>query len=107
MNSINPTNPDLIEMTSERMAKNGSRKWFCRRTQVFYISNPSGYVRREYIRSGIKSRHHVNKRSVSKLKCNNGFEYDVSKPIMINNEADRIKRIDEISKNYKGYNGWL
>ena len=107
MNSINPSNPDLIEMTNEGMIKNGSRKWFCRRTQVFYISNPSGYVRREYFRSGIKSRSQINKRLVTKLKDDDGSYYNVSKPIMINNEADRIKRIDEISKKYKGYNGWL
>ena len=46
-NTIQPQNPNLIEITTPLQASRGNRQFFCQQHKVSYISYANGYVRRE------------------------------------------------------------
>ena len=105
-------NKDLIEITTPRQSKNGTRAWKCSRTGALYGSYASGAVRRTPLdfnsqRYLVQTR--LNARSLTVLRKEkfNGrtFLTTTSKFIMIPHEADRIALINKRSASYKGF--WL
>ena len=104
-------NPDLIEITTNRQKKNGTRMFKCTRTGALYGSYASGAVRRTplHFGSGYKTPTRLNKRNVTVLRKDkfNGktFLTTTSKFIMIPCEKDRIALINKRSAEYKGF--WL
>jgi hypothetical protein len=102
-------NKDLIEITTPRQAKNGTRAWKCSRTGALYGSYASGSVRRTPLdfQFGYKTPTRLNKRNVTVLHKDkfNGktFLTTTSKFIMIPHEEDRIALINHRSASYKGY----
>lgn len=86
-------NKDLTEITNTRQANNGTRKFFCNRTNTEYGSYASGYIRRG-IPSNIPS------------NAGNFIYYQINpksngKHVMITSEADRLAEIDRLSSHYR------
>ena len=94
-------NKDLIEITTARQAKNGTREWKCSRTGALYGSYASGSVRRTPLdfQSGYKTQTRLN--SIRKVKHQNGWTQ--TQFIYIPREEDRIALIDRRSASYKGF----
>lgn len=89
MNNFNFTNKNLIEVTSQRQKKNGTRQFFDLEHRVHYISTATGYVRRE-IRDSDKSYSYVR---YPLNRKNNVFQ-----PIF--SEVGRLLFIDHYSKKF-------
>ena len=94
-------NKDLIETTTARQAKNGTREWKCSRTGASYGSYSSGAVRRTPLdfEFGCQVQYRLN--PTRKVKLDNGWTQ--TQFISIQSEADRIALIDRLSASYKGY----
>ena len=94
-------NKDLIEITTARQAKNGTRAWKCSRTGALYGSYDSGSVRRTPLdfQFGYKVQTRLN--STHKVELQNGWTQ--TQFISIPREEDRIALIDRRSASYKGF----
>ena len=94
-------NKDLIEITTPRQAKNGTRAWKCSRTGALYGSYASGSVRRTPLdfQFGYKTQTRLN--ATRKVKHQNGWTQ--TQFISIPREEDRIALIDHRSAAYKGF----
>jgi len=121
INSVQPQNGNLIEMTTPLQAKRGNRQFFDREAYVSYITYANGYVRRE-IKATYVSPHYnstkvykmqdqfvINKRTATKqtYKASNGYEYSYTSTGVIKEPCPqkRMDIIDHHSTNYKGYKG--
>jgi len=119
INSVQPQNENLIEMTTPLQAKRGNRQFFDREAYVSYITYANGYVRREInvtYKSPYNSSVHkcqeqfvINKRSYNKQTYTTlqGHTYNYTSTSVIKEPCPqkRMDIIDRISSNYKGYNG--
>ena len=83
-------NSTLIEITTPRQTKNGTRAFLCNRTSAIYTSHSNGYVRRQ-----IKISHgsHSGQYQINTRK--NGVH------IMLSNESDRLALIELRAASYK------
>ena len=121
INSVQPKNTNLIEITTPVQANRGNRQFFDQHHKVSYITYSNGYVRRE-IKSSYVSPHTgngnvykcqdqfvINKRTATKqtYKANNGYEYSYTSTGVIKEHCPqkRMDIIDHHSSNYKGYKG--
>jgi len=94
-------NKDLVEITTPRQAKNGTREWKCSRTGAKYGSYASGSVRRAPYHEEFgyyKTQYRLN--PYRKVESNG---WTLTKFITIPSEADRIALINRLSASYKGY----
>jgi hypothetical protein len=93
-------NSNLIEITTQRQLKNGTRMFKCIHTGDLYASYASGYVRRKSISSN--RFYQLNKKNVTK-KFNKhlNMEFDITKRIMIESEQDRLNLINQRTLNIK------
>lgn len=121
INSVQPKNTNLIEITTSVQAKRGNRQFFDQHHKVSYITYANGYVRREikssyvspYTESGTvykcQDQFVINKRTYNKetYKANNGHEYSFTSTGVIKEHCPqkRMDIIDHHSTNYKGYKG--
>ena len=123
-NTIQPQNPNLIEITTPLQASRGNRQFVCQQHKVSYISYANGYVRREinaeycspYTASSkiykVKDQFVINRRKTIKQKwiprrgSHVTFE-NIKKVVVIKEPCAqaRLDMIDRISANYKGYTG--
>ena len=87
-------NSNLIEITTPRQLKNGTRMFQCIPTGDLYASYSSGYVRRKAVNSN--RFYQLNKKSVTKVFNKQlNMEFDVTKRIMIKSEKDRLNLINQ------------
>ena len=108
---MNPKNPNLVEITTKKQAKNGTRQFWDKKNKVSYISYTTGYVRREvkaiytcpysYGKSKHQDQFVLNPRKGTPTK----WGYTSYSPIKVFCPQKRLDIIDRISANYKGYNG--
>ena len=121
INSVQPQNPNLIEMTTPLQASRGNRQFFDQHHKVSYITYANGYVRREIKASYVspytssnkvykmQDQFVINKRTATKqtYKAPNGYEYSYTSTGVIKEHCPqkRMDIIDRISSNYKGYKG--
>ena len=121
INSVQPKNPNLIEITTHVQAKRGNRQFFDQHHKVSYITYANGYVRREIKASYVspytnsskvykcQDQFVINKRTATKqtYKANNGYEYSYTSTGVIKEHCPqkRMDIIDHHSVNYKGYKG--
>ena len=119
INSVQPQNENLIEITTPLQAKRGNRQFFDREAYVSYITYANGYVRREvnatyksnYDGSVVKCQDQfvINKRKAVKHTYGtfNGEEQSYKAYSIIKEHCPqkRMDIIDRISSNYKGYKG--
>jgi hypothetical protein len=113
MNPTSPTNKNLVEITSPRQAKNGTRMFHDTVSGCRYGSYASGYVRRIYVirryEASTPCPAHLNHTEEMyplnpRTSMDNGY-YRSTSCIMIKNEADRIAMIDKAADRgwcYKG-----
>jgi len=94
---------NLIEITTSRQLKNGTRMFKCQRTKSLYGSYKSGFIRRiPYCESyGFKMATRLNK--TTKIKTDSGWEK--TEFTRIKKEIDRLNLIISRSDSYKGYRG--
>ena len=108
---MNPKNPNLVEITTKKQAKNGTRHFFDNKHKVSYISYTTGYVRREvkaiYTCTYTYNKYKVGDRFVINRRKGilNKWGYMSYKPIKEFCPQKRLDMIDRISANYKGYKG--
>ena len=105
INSVQPKNLNLIEITTPLQASRGNRQFFCQEAYVSYITYANGYVRRE-INATYQSPYTASQKV-----------YKVQDQYVINKRTrsgriikepcpqKRMDIIDRLSANYKGYNG--
>lgn len=95
--------PNLIEITTQRQLKNGTRMFKCQRTKSIYGSYKSGFVRRFPFCSndGFKTPTRLN--AINKVKTENGWVK--TEFIRIEKEIDRLSLLISRSDSYKGYKG--
>ena len=110
---VQPTNPNLVEITSPIQKFRGNRQFFDTKHKVSYITYANGYVRREikaayvspYTTSNkaykIQDQFVLNKRKGTLTK----WGYTSYKSILEPCPQKRMDIIDRISTNYKGYTG--
>tara|TARA_B100000212_G_scaffold156784_1_gene117770 strand:- start:71 stop:472 length:402 start_codon:yes stop_codon:yes gene_type:complete len=121
INSVQPQNTNLIEMTTPLQSSRGNRQFFDQHHKVSYITYANGYVRRE-IKATYVSPYNgktykcqdqfvINKRTATKqtYKAPNGYEYSYTSTGVIKEHCPqkRMDIIDRVSSNYKGYTGRL
>lgn len=99
-------NHSLKEITTKRQLKNGTRMFYCARTNVKYGSYASGYVRRIYpgnIRKEMAYQlNPVERYSVSFKTVNNKTSSaSYTKRIMIPSENDRLQLINKRAASYQ------
>lgn len=100
----NPANSNLVEITTNRQKNRGTRQFFDQKHKVHYISYANGYVRREQrFSNGVRQQCLINYRKKTGLTQ---WGTIATEFLLIDNETDRIARIDYISRNYKGYTGY-
>ena len=107
---MNPKNPNLVEITTNKQSANGTRQFWDKKNKVSYISYSTGYVRREvkaiytcpysYSKSKHQDQFVINSRK--SVKKSWGTSYT---PIKEFCPQKRLDIIDRISANYKGYKG--
>ena len=121
INSVQPKNPNLIEITTPVQAKRGNRQFFDQHHKVSYITYANGYVRREikatyvspYTNSNkvykCQDQFVINKRTYEKQSYTNCFgqltTYTTTGVIKEPCPQKRMDIIDHHSTNYKGYKG--
>ena len=109
---MNPKNPNLVEITTNKQSANGTRQFWDKKNKVSYISYSTGYVRREvkaiYVSpitgshgSKVQDQFVLNPRKGTPTK----YGYTSYSPIKVFCPQKRLDIIDRISANYKGYKG--
>ena len=108
---IQPNNPNLKEITSPIQAKRGNRQFFDTQHKVSYITYSSGYVRREikalYTSPWNGSQYKIQDQFVLNRRKRTPTKYGYTSYSVIKEPCPqkRMDMIDQISANYKGYNG--
>ena len=93
-------NSNLIEITTQRQLKNGTRMFQCIPTGDLYASYSSGYVRRKAVNSN--RFYQLNKKKVTKVFNKQlKMEFTNTKRIMIKSEQDRLDLINRRTSNIK------
>ena len=113
IHTIQPQNPNLIEITTPIQSRRGNRQFFCQKHKVSYITYANGYVRRE-INASYVSPYTVSQK-VYKVQdqfvlnrrfcASTAWGYKAYKVIKEHCPQARMDMIDRISANYKGYTG--
>ena len=116
IHTIQPQNPNLIDITTPIQARRGNRQFFCQKHKVSYITYSNGYVRREINASyvspyaasqkayKVQDQFVLNKRK-STLKSYGWGVCKIHKVIKEHCAQARMDMIDRISSNYRGYRG--
>ena len=113
MGTIQPQNPNLIEITTPVQARRGNRQFFCQQHKVSYISYSNGYVRRE-INASYVSPYTASQKAYKvqdqfvlnrRKSIPTPYGFNTYKIIKEHSAQARMDMIDRISANYKGYNG--
>ena len=117
--TVQPSNPNLVEITTAVQRRRGNRQWFDTKHEVSYISYTNGYIRREIKAEWIstplmsqltgdrviKGKHQfVLNRRVTRVCEYTNYKY--RHLILEPSEVARIEEISRISSNYKGYTGY-
>ena len=113
IHTIQPQNPNLIEITTPVQSRRGNRQFFCQKHKVSYITYANGYVRREINASYVSP--YTTSQKVYKVKdqfvlnrrfcASTAWGYKAFKVIKEHCPQARMDMIDRISSNYKGYTG--
>ena len=113
IHTIQPQNPNLIEITTPIQARRGNRQFFCQKHKVSYITYANGYVRREINASYVSP--YTASQNVYKVQdqfvlnrrfcASTAWGYKAYKVIKEHCPQARMDMIDRISANYKGYRG--
>lgn len=113
IHTIQPQNPNLIEITTPIQARRGNRQFFCQKHKVSYITYANGYVRREINASYVSP--YTASQKVYKVQdqfvlnrrfcASTAWGYKAYKVIKEHCPQARMDMIDRISTNYKGYTG--
>lgn len=113
IHTIQPQNPNLIEITTPIQARRGNRQFFCQKHKVSYITYANGYVRREVKASYVSP--YTASQKVYKVKdqfvlnrrfcASTAWGYKAFKIIKEHCPQKRMDIIDRLSTNYKGYTG--
>ena len=108
---VQPTNPNLAEITSPIQKFRGNRQFFDTKHKVSYITYANGYVRREVKalttcmwsnkQFKVQDQFVLNKRKGTPTK----WGYTSYKCILEPCPQKRMDMIDRISTNYKAYEG--
>ena len=108
---VQPTNPNLVEITSPIQLFRGNRQFFDTKHKVSYISYANGYVRREIkaiytspyndYKCKVQDQYQLNKK-VGKLTK---WGYTSYKCILEPCPQKRMDIIDRVSSKFKGYKG--
>ena len=108
---VQPTNPNLVEITSPIQKFRGNRQFFDTKNKVSYITYANGYVRREVkaiytspwsdYKCKVQDQFVLNRRKGTLTK----WGYTSYKSILEPCPQKRMDIIDRISTNYKGYKG--
>ena len=109
--TIQPTNPNLVDITSPIQLFRGNRQFFDTKHKVSYITYANGYIRREI--KAIYTSPHTNYKCKAQdqfvLNRRKGIPtkwgYTSYKVILEPCPQKRMDMIDRISSNYKGYTG--
>jgi len=118
INTIQPQNPNLLEITTPVQARRGNRQFFCQKHKVSYITYANGYVRREINASFVSPYTDLHPTSSQKAyKVQDQFvinrrksipnQWGFNTRVVIKEHCaqTRMDMIDRISTNYKGYTG--
>tara|TARA_B100001173_G_C15817051_1_gene474530 strand:+ start:351 stop:734 length:384 start_codon:yes stop_codon:yes gene_type:complete len=113
INTIQPQNPNLIEITTPVQSRRGNRQFFCQQHKVSYITYANGYVRREINASydspytASQKAYKVQDQFVLNRRKSIPTQWGFSSRVVIkeHNAQARMDMIDRISSNYKGYTG--
>ena len=113
IHTIQPQNPNLIEITTPIQSRRGNRQFFCQKHKVSYITYANGYVRREINASYVSP--YTASQKVYKVQdqfvlnrrfcASTAWGYKAYKIIKEHCPQARMDMIDRISANYKGYTG--
>ena len=118
--TIQPQNPNLIEITTPVQSRRGNRQFFCQKNKVSYITYANGYVRREINAEytnpiyesfpppeGMRKTYKVQDQFVLNRRfcASTAWGYKAFKIIKEHCPQKRMDMIDRISSNYKGYTG--
>lgn len=120
IHTIQPQNPNLIEITTPIQARRGNRQFFCQQHEVSYITYANGYVRREinieYTNpifevfppaEGMPTSYKIQNQFVlnrrESVPNQWGWGFNSKKVIKEHCAQVRMDMIDRISANYKGY----
>ena len=113
IHTIQPQNPNLIEITTPIQSRRGNRQFFCQKHKVSYITYANGYVRREINASYVSP--YTASQKVYKVQdqfvlnrrfcASTAWGYKAYKVIKEHCPQARMDMIDRISANYKGYTG--
>ena len=113
IHTIQPQNPNLIEITTPIQARRGNRQFFCQKNKVSYLTYANGYVRREikasYVSPYTASQkvYKVKDQFVLNRRKSIPTQWGFSSRVVIKEHCPqaRMDMIDRISANYKGYRG--
>ena len=113
IHTIQPQNPNLVEITTPIQARRGNRQFFCQVNKVSYITYANGYVRREinasYVSPYTASQkvYKVQDQFVLNRRKSIPTQWGFSSRVVIKEHCPqaRMDMIDRISANYKGYRG--
>ena len=113
IHTIQPQNPNLIEITTPLQSSRGNRQFFCQKHKVSYITYANGYVRREINASYVspyttsqkayklQDQYTLNRRKIVPTPWGFNSHKIIKEPC----PQARMDMIDRISSNYKGYTG--
>ena len=120
IHTIQPQNPNLIEITTPVQERRGNRQFFCQKHKVSYITYANGYVRREINAEytnpiyesfpppeGMSMTFKVQDQFVLNRRKSIPTQWGFSSRVVIKEHCPqaRMDMIDRISSNYKGYTG--
>ena len=113
IHTIQPQNPNLIEITTPVQERRGNRQFFCQKHKVSYITYANGYVRREINASydspytASQKVYKVQDQFVLNRRKSIPTQWGFSSCVVIKELCPqaRMDMIDRISANYKGYTG--
>ena len=113
IHTIQPQNPNLIEITTPIQSRRGNRQFFCQEHRVSYITYANGYVRREInakycspYTASLKV-YKVQDQFVLNRRKSIPTPWGFNSRVVIKEHCPqaRMDMIDRISANYKGYRG--
>ena len=112
MNTTNPNNKNLVEITTPRQAKNGTRMFYDNVSHCRYGSYASGYVRRSYT---VRFNDKIGPARFNSTQCmyplnpratiGSDSQYKSTVCIMISDENDRIALINKAADRGWSYSG--
>lgn len=113
IHTIQPQNPNLIEITTPVQSRRGNRQFFCQQHKVSYITYANGYVRREINASYVspytasQKAYKVQDQFVLNRRKSIPTPWGFNSRVVIKEHCPqaRMDMIDRISANYKGYRG--